>query len=125
MKFDRDSVPATPAEAVQAVLDALELAEVETICAPDFEMADLHFTLGRYIRNLWSMWQTDMPLMRRYREMFRIGHPDDVSMMILSEAAARVRNEPFDSAAYVAACHAHWRAHGCDGMGQPLDPKGS
>lgn len=117
MRLDIDTVPSTPAEAVHAVLDALELADVDEICAPGFNPVDLHHTVGRYLRNAWSLWLRT-PLVERYREAFRLGHADDISMLILREVCARVRGEPFDPSRIVSRCHEHWRKMGMNEFGE-------
>lgn len=118
MKINLDRVPATHDEAVQLVLDSLAPADVEVMCAPDFSIVDVHHTIGRYLRNSWSLWESASVLVQHYRTVHRIGHADDISSMILSEVWARVRAVPFDRAACIAVFHTHWKAQGLNELGE-------
>lgn len=118
MRINLDRVPATHDEAVQLVLDSLTNDDVEAMCAPDFVIVDVHHSIGRHLRNSWSLWERESVLVQHYRTVHRIGHADDISSLILSEVWARVRAVPFDRAACIATFHVHWKARGLNELGE-------
>lgn len=118
MKINLDRVPATHDEAVQLVLDSLTPDDLAVMCVPDFAIVDVHHTIGRHLRNSWSLWERESVLVQHYRTVHRLAHADDISSLILSEVWARVRAVPFDRAACIATFHAHWKAQGLNELGE-------
>jgi hypothetical protein len=86
--IDPDRVPATLDEALEIILsrmpeqDRLYLEACEKDSSPRF--------LGMLLRNDWSLWEKDMPLVKWFNER-GITHADDVSAIILTSIWRRVR----------------------------------
>lgn len=118
MRLNIDVVPSTHEAAVNAFCDALEQEEIDLIRLPGFRAASTHHSIGRHIRNAWSLWDVRTPLSRHYQQRWRLAHADDLSSLIIGEACANVRGEGFDRDGEVARFHAHWKAQGVDPMEQ-------
>lgn len=116
MNLNPDAVPATHEAAVQAVIDALHTSDIVRIQERSFRHVDVHHSLGRHIRNSWSLWDKTTPLSLHYQQRFSLAHADDLSGLILGEAFARVRGELFDREVEVARFREHWARTGHDPM---------
>ena len=82
-----DYVPDTINKAAEALVQALSKDEIEWITKTT--PADMHHSLGRYIRNEWSLWEPDTPLANDYQKTFHLfPHADDMSGMIITTAIA-------------------------------------
>ena len=80
MNLNQDRVPINLEEALTLLKEALtnaEKAETKKTFA-----TQLHFSLGMYLRNEWSLWDKDSILMRWFKKNYGIDHPDDVSGLI-------------------------------------------
>lgn len=113
MNLNPDRVPATIDEAVTMLHDGLNEQDREAVLKHPPE--SVHFTLGMYLRNNWSLWDKDTPMHRDFRERFKLfGHGDDISGMILKSVWAKVHG--LDVAAVQATeaetYRRHWLAHG-------------
>jgi hypothetical protein len=75
--------PKTLDEAVTA-LNRMLSADAQSFLKEGGEQAasELHHTLGRYLRNRWSLW-SDSELAQHMRDAQGITHPDDMSHAIL------------------------------------------
>lgn len=122
MNLDLDRVPSTLGEAVDILEAGLEPAEREEIRAGRLEAISAHHTIGRWMRNAWSLWDGNTPLCRWFSEAFELGHPDDISGIVLEALVKRVRGGPQDwtFADKVAELKAHWRSLNCDSYGRPI-----
>lgn len=86
MNINLDKVPFTVIEALQMFLAALTdeeksaLKEIE-----ENQIAIFHHTLGEDIRNNWSMWEENTPLVNSFKQI-GITHADDMSGIILVSA---------------------------------------
>jgi len=113
MKLNPDKVPATFDEAVRVLHDSLSATDREVImeCSP----ADVHHTVGRYVRNNWSLWE-DTPLKRDFISRFKLfGHADDISGLLMTSLWAvvcRTPNLAEVQAQEVERYRAHWRNYG-------------
>jgi hypothetical protein len=119
MKMPQDSVPSTFDQAVQAIIKAFEpedLAHVIACESSDRAAASAHNSLGRWMRNNWSLWgDRDTPLRADFRKRFRgLAHPDDVTGTILDKVVRIIRSEPWDPGIHVMKSLKHWDAHNCN-----------
>ena len=116
-EISEDKVPITLDEAVQMLYDALEPADIAEI--KKHHPGDVHFDLGMFLRNTWSLWE-DTPLTRNVKERFKIfGHGDDISSIILHMLWEKVIGTPpwlGDHAVeeLVEGFKKHWRRQGID-----------
>lgn len=89
-----DKVPSSASEALQMFTKAL--TDEEKIALKEVEedqIALFHHTWGQDIRNEWSMWEKDTPLVNSFRTM-GITHPDDMSGIILRSAHRQLNKKP-------------------------------
>jgi hypothetical protein len=126
MNFNEDKVPMTVDEAVKLIVDGLTDAEKASIAQHD--PATLHFSLGMYLRNNWSMWERDTPLSQDFQQRFKLyGHGDDISGMILKSVWATVRGDDVAATQQKEAefYREHWQAQGLDpATGKPAANRG-
>lgn len=114
--MDLDRVPKTLDEAVKMVLDGIpqeERTRLQAEGAQDFATLT-HHGLGRWLRNNWSLWDKEMPLHRHFVDVHGIGHPDDMSGLILRCVASDICGYPRNIQDEIAHFHAHWRRMGID-----------
>lgn len=111
--------PRNIVEAVDLILAAFGPNEVR-YAAEDAEwVGKCHMMLGLRIRNEWGLWHTHTPLRNWMREAYGIGHPDDMSHLILEAVHCRLTNRPFEPSVLVEAFRQHWANLGCDLTGTP------
>lgn len=110
--LNMDVVPKTMDEAHTLLVAALQ-PEDRTAILRSRSVA-VHHTLGTWLRNNWSLWEHTMPLPTWFRENLQIGHPDDMTGIILERLWCHVRGEPYDLQMHVAHLRAHWIALGKD-----------
>jgi len=110
MKIDPDSVPNSVATAVEALVVSLEKDDIEYIRSTKGTSG--HFTIGMAIRNSWSLWEKETPIVQDAIKTYKIAHGDDISGLIFAWAWAKVRGEDFDPLAFVERYHEHWAKTG-------------
>lgn len=110
MKLNLDVVPRNLDEAVDLLIKALE--PDDHVFIEQSSEIDVHFSLGMNIRNMWSLWQVEMPLATWFRETLGLGHADDTSSIILQSFWSKVKNEPFDLQKKVDHYKAYWYKQG-------------
>lgn len=116
MKLNPDAVPATYGAAVAAFRAALtpdDLASLLRHGSARAALACAHHSGGQYIRNAWSLWDQDTPLLRDMKAK-GLFHADDISSAIIMEAIADMFGERFDLEAHVRHCREHWLAINVD-----------
>ncbi|MBV8227567.1 MAG: hypothetical protein JO232_20510 [Verrucomicrobia bacterium] len=103
--IDPDRVPTTPDESLKIILsrmpeqDRLYLEACEKDPSPGF--------LGILLRNDWSIWEKDMPLVRWFNER-GITHADDMSAIILTSIWRRVRGVDLDLEGQIKSYQDYW-----------------
>ena len=94
MNINEDKVPSTFDEAVQQMRDALSPDDITYIRSNPSELH--HFTVGRFMRNTWSMWG-DTPLKRDFMTRTGLfGHGDDLSGAIMEAVLSNVLGRSFN-----------------------------
>ncbi len=66
-----------------------------------------HFQLGMSLRNDWSLWEKDMPLVKWFNER-GITHADDMSAIILTSIWRRVRGVDLDLEGQIKSYQDYW-----------------
>ena len=94
MKLNEDKVPTTLDEAIQFLRESFSKGDIKAIKHPDFAGQGLHFTLGMYLRNNWSLWEKDTVLVQWFKKTYDIDHADDISGIILDSCFRDIRGEP-------------------------------
>lgn len=117
-QIKQDSVPTDLAQCIEYVLQCLDSKDIVGIVNGKINSEQMHFGLGMYLRNSWSLWDTTTHLNQWFRANLRIGHADDISGVIIEAVVHRIRNEPFDHKEYVKTFHAHWAKLGCNEFGE-------
>ena len=77
---------------------------------------EYHHTVGRYLRNNWSLWEPDSAIKRDAVASYGIAHADDISGLILSWVWAKVQGIDFDPKKCCEHYHEHWRSCGTDAL---------
>ena len=109
MKIAQDTVPSSIEQAVEALLAAFDEWDRQVIREGE---PYYHFTCGMRVRNAWSLWQKDSPIVRDAIQKYGIAHGDDVSGLIFAWAFAKVRGQTFDPALQVEEYRKHWAKEG-------------
>jgi len=92
VKIDQDSVPTTIEEAIDALMKAIEPEDREFILAHDATTS--HFGFNMVMRNNWSVWDIETPLVQDFIKRFKLfGHGDDVYGIINCGFWAKVRGK--------------------------------
>lgn len=116
MKINEDSVPATFLEAVHEMYNAMDSVEKVYVAEKNW-FADHHFTTGMFLRNNWSLWDVETPLVKDCIQIFKLyGHGDDISGLIAAGVGALARGEdPMQAAKKEADKYRkHWEMYGID-----------
>lgn len=111
MKLNLDKVPSNLDDAVKMLKEAIQNSEEKEQLK---DTAGLHFGLGMYLRNNWSLWQRDTVLVQWFKNNLGIAHADDISGTILEALAANLRGVPFDAKKHVQKYIEHWKKCGVD-----------
>ena len=109
MNLNLDLVPASLDEAVELLIESLSFSELVII--KQSTVNNLHMSVGRYIRNVWSLWEQDTPLLMWFKTQYDITHPDDVSSIILDALISDLNRKPRSTERLVAGFIEHWRIH--------------
>lgn len=89
MNFNEDRVPSTVDEAIDMLIATMTDKEKDGFTGVDSSV--IHHGFGTYVRNMWSLWETDTPLQRDFIQRFGLfGHADDISSIIISSAQAKI-----------------------------------
>lgn len=111
MKINLDIVPKNLDEAVKILKKGIvDLQEEERLEDP----VGLHFGLGMYLRNNWSLWDRETVLVKWFSENLGIIHADDISGTILEALSASIQNKSFDAKLHVQKYIDHWKKLGVD-----------
>jgi hypothetical protein len=100
--IDPDRVPATLDEALEIILSRMpeqDRSPCEKDSSPRF--------LGMLLRNDWSLWEKDMPLVKWFNER-GITHADDMSAIILTSIWRRVRGVDLDLEGQIKSYQDYW-----------------
>jgi len=92
MNLNQDKVPVNLEEALVLLKEALSDAEKEEI--KKMLSTQLHFSLGMYLRNEWSLWDKDSILCMWFLTTYGVNHADDVSGIILECLINDLNGEP-------------------------------
>lgn len=89
-----DKVPLTVSEALQMFLKALTDEEKKTLSeVKEDQVAIFHHSWGQDLRNEWSMWEKDTPIVNSFRTI-GITHADDMSGILLLSAHRQLNKKP-------------------------------
>jgi len=72
-----------------------------------------HFSIGMWLRNNWSLWEKDTPIVLWFKSQ-GIVHADDMSGIILESFEFRLKNQPFDLKAKIKHYRDFWKSSGID-----------
>lgn len=113
MKNNYDNVPKNLDEAIEIIIKdncenddffkVLEMSEEKAI-------GTLHFTTGRYIRNIWSLWSEESPLYKYFKNL-GIFHADDMSGIILTSVHRKMNNKPIKLEEQIKYYQDYWKKY--------------
>lgn len=86
------NIPRNLSEAIKTLIEIVEPTEYEILKTHD--SSEFHHTFGRELRNMWKMWDENSPLRKWFIDNYGIGHPDDVSGIILETFKRFISNQP-------------------------------
>jgi hypothetical protein len=72
MKIDEDKVPTNLDEAVELLKNSFDEIELHATQKDKVEPSQLHFTVGMYLRNQWSLWDKDTILVKWFYDNYKI-----------------------------------------------------
>ena len=109
-----DFVPSTIDEAVDHLKSVLHEESIALLKEWDLDksMAQLHFGLGRWIRNAWGLWSGG-PLKTQFEEL-GLKHADDMSGVILKRLWCEVNDSPFDLEGEIKFYQDYWKEKGVE-----------
>ena len=94
MNLDPDRVPENLSMAIAMFNAALsEEDKVAFMTVEESSLPRFHHTIGAYLRNEWSLWDSQTPLCLYFKQ-FKITYPDDISSVIMIAAWRVLNNEP-------------------------------
>lgn len=112
-----DEEPSTLVGAISTIVDNLTNSEISFIQRNKGN--GLHHGFGTAIRNGWKLWDKDSILHKHFREVYGLGHADDMSRLILSGVCAQlIHGYEFDLYKEVHKYKKHWIDYGIDPLTQ-------
>lgn len=109
MNLNPDKVPINLEDALKTIKDGLEEGEIVAMKERKFNPSQLHFTVGMFLRNEWSLWEKDTILVRWFKENYGIEHADDISGLILDCVYRDTIGEPRQDKEIAQKCIQHWK----------------
>jgi len=120
MRINEDFVPSTIRQAVYHIVESLsieEKANIQDNSNDSYPSYVAHHTVGRYIRNNWSLWEDDSPLKRDAVKTYGIAHADDISGLMIEWVFTIVRDQDdFDPVGHCELYHDHWKRAGTNSL---------
>lgn len=108
--FDLDKVPSNLDQALE-LLD--ELVKEDKNWLINNGSVSVHHGLGQWLRNNWSLWEKETPLVLWFNKI-GVYHADDISALILEAFVAKLRNESYNMQATIDRFNKHWKKFGVD-----------
>ena len=107
MNLNQDKVPINLEEALTLLKEAM--TDVEKDALKGMKSSDLHFSLGTYLRNEWSLWQSGDILPLWFLTTYGVKHADDISGIILECLVNDVEGKPRRDKEVAKQFLAHWK----------------
>jgi hypothetical protein len=109
MTLSEDAVPCNLEEALDMLISGASPEDIKVIKSHSAEhmSSAVHFGFGIAIRNNWSLWEKDTPLVNWFKGI-GITHADDMSGIINTSFCHRVRGEDIALDEQVEMYQAHW-----------------
>ncbi len=92
MNLNQDKVPVNLEEALVLLKEALTDEEKENL--KGMKSSGLHFSLGTYLRNSWSLWEGGNILPLWFLTTYGVKHADDISGIILECLINDIEGQP-------------------------------
>lgn len=120
VNLNKDVVPKNLEEAVNLLFHGLNVQELEWLATAKDPDVQMHHAYGRWLRNNWSLWVKETPIVLWFRENLKLGHADDISGIILEALVAKVMDIPYDAVNRAKTFHEHWKKCGCNEFGEKV-----
>jgi hypothetical protein len=117
VNINLDIVPSDLDQALDVLDKSLDDNDIEYIME-HAEPDGMHFGIGMWLRNNWSLWQPETNLAQWFRQNLGLGHADDMSGIILDSLWRRVRGEPIDLDGQVKFYKDYWKKQKIDPLTQ-------
>jgi len=105
-----DKVPSNLEQALE-ILEGMDKKDKDYIAKKG--SPSVHHGFGTWIRNNWSLWEKDTPIVIWFNKQ-GIRHADDMSGIILEAFERKLKNEPFDLQAKIKYYRDYWVKAGLD-----------
>lgn len=109
MNLNQDKVPINLEEAVTILKEGLTAEDTAEIKKPKFNAAQVHFSVGRMLRNEWTLWDKETILVKWFERNYGLTHADDVSGLILDCLVRDIRGEPRQDKELANKFIEHWK----------------
>jgi hypothetical protein len=106
-----DYQPKSLLEAVRIVINNLSAADRQYIKTNGLSFA--HHGFGMALRNEWGLWH-DSELARHFKNVYGLGHADDMSGMIFAGVEAEIKGTEFDADKQAKYYKDYWLRQGVD-----------
>ena len=112
MPLNLDVVPTSLDQALKMLIDGLSDEDRRYI--QELPSHSIHFSSGMWLRNNWSLWDKETPLVKWFIKNLGLGHADDISGILYGMLWAAVRSGKFDLDGEVERYKKHWAMYGVD-----------
>lgn len=109
MIINQDKVPIDLDDAVTTLKEGLSTEDIAEFKKKSFEPALLHSSIGRILRNDWSLWEKETILVKWFFQKYGIDHADDISGIVLDCLYRDVIGEPRQAEALAKKFITHWK----------------
>lgn len=92
--IDEDSVPSNLEECLDCIKSNLTEEDKIEIKSKGCSSTMAHFGAGMYLRNEWSLWESESRLVKWFKAHYGVEHADDISGIIMECLWNDVRGEP-------------------------------
>jgi hypothetical protein len=109
MNLNQDRVPIDLEECLKLLKEALSVDEIAEIKKPTFSPEKVHFSVGMFLRNEWSLWDAETILVKWFERTYGVTHPDDISGIVLECLKNDIKGEPRRDKELAAEFIEHWK----------------
>ena len=112
MFLNQDKVPVDLEDALKTIKEGLDVNDIAEMKRPKFVPSQLHFTVGMFLRNEWSLWDKDTILVQWFKRTYGVDHADDISGIILDCLYRDIMGKPRQDKEVAQKCLDHWKELG-------------
>jgi hypothetical protein len=113
-------IPRNLDNTVKTIVKKLSEEDINAFCEDEDVLIHAHHGLGRWIRNQWQLWDPESQLRLWFKTELEVGHPDDISSIILEATRSQLLGIVYDPTPTVERFHTHWKNFGCNKFGEKV-----